>query len=110
MLCALHQMLKTHQPLVHRLCASPLTGHQADLSEASWHLICVQAWIGTGGLRLSRPTAAPVAEGDDEEAVAAAAAAAAASLAPTLRMLDDNRSSMHIPNVLYEPAMVYLKK
>ena len=66
----------------------------------------MQAWVGTSGLRLSRPAAAPVAEGDDEEAVAAAAA----SLAPTLRMLDDNRSSMHIPNVLYEPAMVFLKK
>ncbi len=53
--------------------------------------------------------AAP-AEGDDEEAASAAAAAAAASLAPTLRMLDDNKSSLHIPNVLYEPATVFLKK
>ncbi|KAK9818919.1 hypothetical protein WJX74_000399 [Apatococcus lobatus] len=69
-----------------------------------------QAWIGTSGLKLQRPTTAVPAEGDDEEAVAAAAATAAASLAPTLRMLDDNKSSMHIPNVLYEPATVFLKK
>ena len=70
----------------------------------------MQAWIGTGGLKLSRPRVAAPADGDDEETVAAAAATAAASLAPTLRMLDDNRSSTQIPNVLYEPATVFLKK
>ncbi|KAK9837039.1 hypothetical protein WJX84_002196, partial [Apatococcus fuscideae] len=68
-----------------------------------------QAWIGTGGMRLLRPVSAVPAEGEDEEAAAAAAAAAAASLAPTLKMLDDNRSSLHIPNVLYEPSTVFLK-
>ena len=70
----------------------------------------MQAWIALNNTKLSRPVNAAPAEGDDEEAAAAAAAAAAASLAPTLRMLDDNRSSLHIPNVLYEPATVYLKK
>ena len=79
----------------------------AGNSIVAWWL---QAWIGTGGMRLLRPVSAVPAEGEDEEAAAAAAAAAAASLAPTLKMLDDNRSSLHIPNVLYEPSTVFLKR
>ena len=61
-------------------------------------------------MKIARPAIPAPAEGDDEEVAAAAAAAAAAALAPTLRMLDDNKDSLNIPNVLYEPATVFLKR